>query len=233
MNAIPKEFNPTIVAPNFLIRRGLLRAVKKYAPALSGKMMDFGCGAKPYRSLFSVSEYIGVDYDGEGHSHHNENIDVFYDGRTIPFAQDTFDAIFSTEVFEHIFNIDDILKELHRVLKPGGKMLITCPFVICEHEVPNDSARYTSFGLKYLLQQNGFKIIAFEKIGNAVLATNQLWITYIHQHVLSKVKNIPILRSILRMTVYPMMNLNAFFQNAIFPKRKDLYLNNVVLAEKV
>ena len=53
--------------------------------------MDFGCGSKPYKSLFNVEEYLGVDYYNEGHPHENEQIDVFYDGKNLPFPDNYFD----------------------------------------------------------------------------------------------------------------------------------------------
>src|SRR6476646_7017983 len=134
MNGISKEFDPPITQANFLIRNRLPRNIKVLAPRLTGKMMDFGCGQKPYRSLFSVDDYVGVDFENPGHPHLNESIDVFYDGKTLPFLDGQFDSIFSSEVFEHVFNIDDILKELNRVLKINGLILITCPFAFCEHE---------------------------------------------------------------------------------------------------
>jgi ubiquinone/menaquinone biosynthesis C-methylase UbiE len=83
----------------------------------------------------------------------NEQIDVFYDGRKIPFEDEYFDAVFSTEVFEHIFNLEEILKEINRVMKVSGKILITCPFAICEHEVPNDFARYSSYAINIFLKK--------------------------------------------------------------------------------
>ncbi|MBK8311763.1 MAG: class I SAM-dependent methyltransferase [Chitinophagaceae bacterium] len=109
-----------------------------------------GCGSKPYKSLFNVNEYVGVDYHGQGHSHENEQIDVFYDGVLLPFPDNYFDSVFSTEVFEHVFNLEEMILEIKRVMKPGAKILVTCPFAIPEHEQPNDYARYSSFGLKHL-----------------------------------------------------------------------------------
>lgn len=233
MKVVSKEFNPTISQSNYLIRKRLYQAIAELAPRLTGRMMDFGCGQKPYRLLFSVDEYIGVDYDNPGHSHVNESIDVFYDGQTIPFEDETFDSIFSSEVFEHVFNLPDILKELHRVLKPGGQMLFTCPFSFCEHEVPNDFARYTSFALQHLLKQNGFEVVEQRKTGNSIEAIYQLQLVYVHQHITPKLRKIPIVRSVFRLVTYTTYNLAALLLSWLLPAGKDLYMNNVVLCRKL
>ena len=79
------EFNPNIFYSGYILRKKLLLAINKYSHFMQGKMMDFGCGSKPYKSLFNVNEYVGVDFQGQGHSHENEQIDVFYDGVLLPF----------------------------------------------------------------------------------------------------------------------------------------------------
>jgi SAM-dependent methyltransferase len=230
---IPKEFNPNITHPLFLIRTELFRNISKFAPQLKGRMMDFGCGLKPYADLFTVDEYIGVDYQAEGETYHQEKVDVFYDGKTLPFPDNHFDSIFSSEVFEHIFNLPEILQELKRVLKPGGKILITCPFSFGEHEVPSDYARYTSFAIKHMFTSNGFNIVAFEKTGGSIEAITQLRIVYWNLHILSIFKNIPVLRTMLRKLVFTSNNLSAIILGKILPRRQDLYLNNILLAEKL
>jgi len=225
-------FDPAITHPAFLIRNRLLKNIRKYSDKLSGRLMDFGCGSKPYKYLFSVSEYIGVDFESPGHPHINEQIDVFYDGKKLPFENESFDAIFTTEVFEHVFNLPDILKELNRVLRTDGQILITCPFAICEHEVPNDYARYTSFAMRDMLEKNGFEVQALDKCGNAIETIWQLRITYWHLHILSKLAKIPVIRSAARLFIYTSFNLLALAWSKIMPERKDLYLNNIVLARK-
>ena len=232
MNSVSREFNPSIVYPNYLMRRRLLQAIQKIAPSLGGKMLDVGCGSKPYRSIFSVDEYVGMDYEGEGHSHANEEIDVFYDGKKIPFENDTFDSVFSSEVFEHVFNLEELLPEIRRVMKPGGLILVTCPFAICEHEIPNDYARYTSFALKHLFEKNGFEILRQEKSGNSVETVFQLWLMYVHQHITPYLRKIPVLRSAFRIITYSFTNLSALLYSRVFPKRNDLYLNNIILCRK-
>jgi len=172
-NSLAYEFDPGISFPAYLTRNRLLRSIKKYAPLLKGRLMDFGCGTKPYRSLFTVDEYTGLDFENPGHPHLNEQIDVFYDGKHIPFGDETFDAVFSSEVFEHVFNLEEALKELNRVMKTGASILATCPFAICEHEVPNDFARYSSFGLRSLFERYGFEVVHQEKTGNGKAEAHQ------------------------------------------------------------
>ncbi len=232
-NQVPYAFNPDIRSPAYLTRQGLLAAIRHFSPQFSGRLMDLGCGTKPYRSLFTVDEYIGVDYSNEGHPHEGEPVDVFYDGKTLPFPAEHFDGVFSSEVFEHIFNLEEILAEVHRVMKKGGKMLFTCPFVISEHEVPNDFARYTLFALKHLLEKQGFRVLETRKSGNFVLAVMQMRIMYVHLHLMPFVRKIPVVRSGLRFIAYTWMNLVALLLDRVFPRRQDLYLNNVVLCEKI
>jgi len=229
---IAYEFNPGITNPAYLTRNRLLASIKHYAPQLKGVLMDFGCGSKPYQSLFSVDQYIGLDFENPGHPHLNEQIDVFYDGKHIPFEDGHFDAVFSSEVFEHVFNLEEVLKEIHRVMKPGANILITCPFSICEHEVPNDFARYSSFAIKSIFERNGFEVVGQDKTSNAVETVFQLWVMYIHQHITPYVRKVPVVRSIFRLITYTSLNIAAVLLSKLLPQRKDLYLNNIVLAKK-
>ena len=231
--AIATEFNPGFNLPNYLTRNRLLHGIAKYIPLLKGRMMDFGCGSKPYQSLFTVEKYVGVDYNSPGHPHLNEEIDVYYDGKKIPFENEYFDSVFTSEVFEHIFNLDEIIKEINRVMKNEAVILMTCPFSICEHEIPNDYARYTSFALKYFFEKNGFEILYQDKTGNSVEVVYQLWMMYIHQHILPYIKHIPILRSVFRLFTYTFLNCCAVLSSKILPDRKDLYLNNILVAKKI
>jgi len=229
---IPYEFNPNITFPAYLTRNRLLRTISLLTPKLQGKLLDFGCGSKPYKSLFTVEQYIGIDFENPGHPHLNEQIDVFYDGKKIPFPNDHFDSIFSSEVFEHIFNLDEILYELNRVLKPEGLMVVTCPFSICEHEVPNDFARYSSYSIKYLLEKNGFEVLEQFKTGNSIETIMQLRITYINQHLMTYIRKIPIVRQLFRLLVFTGLNTYAIICSKIFPSGMELYLNNVLLCRK-
>jgi ubiquinone/menaquinone biosynthesis C-methylase UbiE len=232
INMVNQAFNPGLSYSSYFVRKRLMAAIAKEAPHLHGRLLDFGCGSKPYQSMFAVDEYIGLDYENEGHPHANEQIDVFYDGQTIPFGDAHFDAVFCSEVFEHVFNLEAVIKEIHRVLKPDAKMLVTCPFMICEHEKPNDFARYSSFGIADLLRRNGFEIIRHHKTGNAVEAITQQKLTYIHTTITPKIANVPIARELFRRLVYGFYNLKGLILGRLLPNNADFFLNNVILCKK-
>ena len=232
-NNINYTFNPKITFPAFLVRNRLLNGIKRQVPLLKGRLMDFGCGSKPYKSLFTVDEYIGIDFENPGHDHTNEQIDVYYDGKKIPFDDNYFDSAFSSEVFEHVFNLPEVLKEIHRVMKKDALILITCPFAICEHEAPNDFARYSSYALRDIMQKNGFEVVAQEKLGNSVDVVVQLWIMYVHIHIMPCFRKLPIIRSGIRYFTYISLNILAILWGKFFPDGNELYLNNLILCKKI
>ncbi len=231
-NLLEKErFHPGVISffinPYFIIRSGLYRSVRSNARALTGRLLDFGCGSKPYRNLFKVDEYIGLDIKESGNHKEHKTADVYYDGTTIPFENDTFDSIFTSEVFEHVFNLDEVLKDLGRVLKVEGKVLITVPFVWDEHEVPYDFGRYSSYGIKFLLERQGFEVIEITKSSDFILTVFQLYISYIYQQII-RFKPLLILLPFLLFVMHSV----SFVASFIFPTKKDLYLNNIVVARK-
>lgn len=226
-------FQPTFFGlffnPFFIIRRGLYKAVSQFSSHLHGRLLDFGCGSKPYKTLFNVSEYVGTDIQVSGHDHRNEEIDVYYDGKTLPFENESFDSIFSSEVFEHVFNLPQVLDELHRVLKPGGKMLLTVPFVWDEHEIPYDFARYTSFGLKHILQEKGFVLVHEKKTTNYVSTICQMWAAYLYQQIFPQRKAIRIALTPLFITPITVCGLALA---AILPENMNFFHNNVMVVQK-
>lgn len=211
----------------------MFNEISKQAPKFKGKLVDLGCGTKPYKAEFkNVAEYIGLDIEVSGNADSKNLVDVYYDGHTFPFESNSVDGIFSSETFEHIFNLEEILAEINRVLKKDGLVLATCPFLCPEHEIPYDYARYTSFSLKYLFEKNGFEVINFEKTGNYFIATLQLHAIYLNYFI----NKIPILGPLFFILFISPIFIFGSLINKILPKfmkRKDLYLNNVILAKKI
>ena len=229
---IKEQFNPKILGlfinPFYFARKGLYQNVSKLITNLNGKLLDVGCGTKPYENICNVDEYIGLEIDDEGNRQHNY-ADVFYDGKTIPFEDKSFDSILSNQVFEHVFNPNQFLKEINRVTKVGGKFLITVPFVWDEHEQPYDYARYSSFGLKHILAENGFEIIEHRKSNNGIEVIFQLINDYLYKVIMTENAYFNLLIIILLMAP---INMSGLILSKLLPRNNDLYLDNIVLAKK-
>lgn len=228
-----EQFIPTFISlfinPFYFIRKGLFRGINLFAHNMRGVMLDFGCGCKPYRGLFNVEKYIGVDIRESGHNHENEDIDIYYDGKILPFKNNYFDSFFCSEVFEHIFNLEDIMPEISRVLKPNSVVLITVPFVWNEHEKPFDFARYTSFGLSYILKKYGFRVLNIYKSTNDIETIFQMIAVYVFQKLLPKNKYLNLFLTVILMSP---INIIGIILSKILPRNFSFYSNNIVLAEK-
>jgi SAM-dependent methyltransferase len=219
-----------LMNPLYILRRGLYTNIRDLAPLIQGKVLDFGCGSKPYESLFTnATSYLGVDIAVSGHNHANSKIDIFYDGKTLPFADNEFDAVVCCEVLEHVFNLDKVLAEISRVLKPEGLALISVPFAWDEHEVPYDFARYTSYGLRHILKNHAYEVIELRKTTTYLLAIFQLLIAYLSLYVLPSRKYIG---KLLKLCLIVPLNLLAVLSNAVLPKRYGYFCNALVLARK-
>lgn len=229
-----EDFNPGLtglfINPFFIARRGLYRNLKKMAPFLSGSILDAGCGRKPYKDLFTFSEYIGMDIENPGHSHKDEDIDVFYDGTHFPFAEERFDHVLCNQVIEHVFEPDAFLKEINRTMKTGGNLLLSIPFVWDEHEQPYDYARYSSFGIRYLLEKNGFEIVHHIKSVNSIAVVFQLLNVYIYKKTLTKSGAVNLLTTLVLISPF---NILGTLLGMILPDNNDLYLDHIILAKKV
>lgn len=227
-----QSFQPNILSvfinPFLLIRLHLYFKIKQLSKNLSGKLIDFGCGRKPYENLFMVNNYIGVDIEISGHNHTNSKIDVFYNGESIPFENETFDSLVCFEVLEHTFNPEIILPEITRVLKKGAKGIISVPFCWNEHEVPYDYARYSSFGIKHLFEKHGFILHETHKTGKFSTVIIQLIILGIFEFLK------PLGKIGYALTLLPAIPLNliGLLVSIIPSKNPSLYFNTVLFIEK-
>lgn len=135
----------------------MYRSISKFAGTVSNKkILDIGCGIKPYQPLFKDCEYLGIEVGNDRQI--SPFADKIYDGEHVPYQDASFDAVLCTQVLEHANHPDQLVKEIRRVLKPGGLAYITMPFVWNEHEKPYDFRRFTSFEHNRLLNSQNLDI---------------------------------------------------------------------------
>src|SRR6185436_4985835 len=123
----------------------------------TNRLLDLGCGNKPFYDLYSDYCESSVGIDVPESIHGLSKADLVYDGKKIPFPDGEFDYVLCTEVMEHTKEPSDFLSEIYRVLKNGGVLIMTTPFMVPLHEAPNDFFRFTNFALGYLADKTGFK----------------------------------------------------------------------------
>jgi SAM-dependent methyltransferase len=125
-----------------------------------GRVLDYGCADAPYRRFFPASaEYVCADLAGNP----GATVEIRADG-TVPAADASFDAVVSTQVLEHVADPRIYLGECFRVLRPGGRMLLSTHGIMVHHPDPVDLWRWTCEGLRTAVGTAGFEVERFEGI---------------------------------------------------------------------
>ena len=141
--------------PTYALRAPLSRWVQEEARRAheaygSYRLLDVGCGVKPYHPYFApyASEHVGVDID---------NPDADLDGpiEDLPVEDAAYDVVLSTQVLEHCLDPAAAVRELNRVTRPGGRVLLSTHGVYVYHPAPADLWRWTHAGLERLFTTNG------------------------------------------------------------------------------
>ena len=168
----------------YVIRSCIWKAVQACAPRFRGHLLDVGCGRKPYRRYLLDNKFI-IDYTGldiESALVYEEGIkpDFTWDGKLMPFEDHRFDTVMATEVLEHCPDPHQVIYEMKRVLKPGGLIFFTVPFLWNLHEVPHDEYRYTPFALQRIFTECGLGEITLFAYGGWDMSMAQMigmWVT--------------------------------------------------------
>lgn len=146
--------NATRVGPvHFQSLEEELRPVILY---LSGHMLNAGCGSRDVTPYLLANGVTGVTkYDIA-----SEDAEVVVGPlESMPFADGAFDSVLCNAVLEHVADAEGSMREMARVVRPGGHVVVAVPFLQPFHACPGDFRRYTADGLCALGRRAGLEVV--------------------------------------------------------------------------
>ncbi len=161
-----ERLHPTLRNPDYLVlteRRNLLATWIETLPKEPLQVLDVGGRIQPYRPLLEgrLGTYIAVDPLA------TKLVDAVAVGEQLPFAAACFDLVICTQVLCYCTNPFGVVQEILRVLKPGGRLLLSSPAIFPKH-AEHDRWRFFPSGLQLLLQE--FSHVEVVAEGNSVAA---------------------------------------------------------------
>lgn len=141
------------------------------------RILDAGAGEQKYKRFCSQLDYVSQDFaqyngKGDGKGMHTgtwnqSKLDIISDITVIPEPDASFDAIMCIEVLEHLPEPINAINEFYRLLKPGGKLIITSPFCSLTHFAPyHFYSGFNRYFYEIHLKNHGFEIIELKENGN-------------------------------------------------------------------
>lgn len=161
----------------WLATRDLYADLRRLLPSLEGRVLDIGCGDKPYEAWLDHRrvEHTGID------THPGPRVDlVMASGEAWPVAASSYDAVICTQVLEHVSDLDATLSEIDRILKPGGAVLVTVPFIYNVHVQggTKDYRRFSHHGIR-LLFSDGYDVLEVRPEGGIGSTLGMLLLNWI------------------------------------------------------
>lgn len=137
--------------------------IGKSVKNIDGIIIDLGGGKNPsYERFWHIKpeKFIKVDINEKTEP------DVITDlNKPLPFSDNFTNAVFLFNVIYILENPFAVLREINRILKPGGKIFFTSPFIFNEAKEPSDYWRFTSEGLEKILKDSGFNEVSIKPVG--------------------------------------------------------------------
>lgn len=202
----------------------------------NGRVVDVGCASRWIEEALPPGcEYIGLDYPATGRDLYGAHPDVFADAARLPFGDASVDCIVLFEVLEHVAEPRSALAEAARVLRPGGRLLLTVPFMYPMHDEPHDYQRFTWHGLARETGRAGLTVNHLEGSLTAIESAGLLMCLALGgaaKTYLDRKSPLAVLIPVL-VTLILLVNCSAWIAGRLLPDWKALTNNYHLVAEKV
>lgn len=150
----------TIFNYNWPSVRPMVKSFEAIAPLCRGTVLDIGAGRSPYYSILAphCARYIAADYPSSFCFPETRPIErVIGSAEDIPLADASVDTVFCVQVLSQVPSPDKAMREIWRVLKPGGLAIVCVPHVSLIQVEPYDLFRYTPDGLRHITEAAGLE----------------------------------------------------------------------------
>ncbi len=212
----------TFSLARYRLHEKVVEAIESHA---HGSCLDAGCGQAPYRGLMATKATSVVTFDVSNRGGADFIADI-QDLHSI--ENNSFDTVFCSQVFEHIPRPWKGMSELSRILKPGGKLILTTPHLSAMHEKPHDYYRYTEFGLRALCLETGLEPLSTRPTGGLLtfLTHSVSWL------LMSTLGNMPVLSIPVRMLNYVFLVRGMGLLDQMFGMASVFPCDIVLIAKK-
>jgi len=148
-------------SPSWLVHRIHSRAVGEAVGAHGrGRILDVGCGRRPFQAVLARhgTQVMAVEADRRRYGG-DQPPEAWADGQYLPFRGACFDTVVAFQVLEHVPEPGRLVAEAARVLRRGGRLVLTAPHIWGIHEEPADFYRFTGYGLAHLARAAGLEVL--------------------------------------------------------------------------
>lgn len=206
-----RRLNPRLWDTDWLMLKGMSAVIGGHIAEVvqaGDQVLDFGCGDMPYRLLIEerLAHYSGADFGDHA------NVEIGADGK-LPVGDATFDVILSIQVLEHVRDLDTYFNEISRILRPGGRLILSTHGSWLYHPHPEDHWRWTRTGLQLVIERHGFHIERMTSVVGPLATTTMIRLTGFSFFL----KRIPLLGNLISVFLSVFMNLRGVLEDAVTP----------------
>ena len=214
-------FACTPLHPQWLMFRDNYKSLSKLDEVIRGIVLDIGCGRREVEQYLPNSvDYLGLDYFYTSVNWYHSFPDIYADAVSLPLSDKSIDTVLLLDVLEHLKEPERCMKEISRILNPGGNLILQVPFVYPVHDKPLDFRRWTTFGLHQLAQNNGFTVKNEKCYGQPLETAAMLFNIAFSKMIINcyNNKNPLVVLILFAPVLVPLTNILAWFISFITPK---------------